>query len=418
MNFMLDRCTESKKKELHKALLQIADGRKATIYVHIPFCNSKCAFCSFDKEYHLEEMESYVNKVTEELRYYGSVVGKKYRIQSIHFGGGTPTLLPAKLLQRIIDCIKENFCLLSDVAIDIEGSATTLYREEILAFIKDNHITRVSFGVQSFNQKLRECMTMKATREDVFHTLEVLKKNQIVSFIDLLYGYPDFQIGDLKKILEEDIQTAIDWQVGGIEYGQMYPFKNQLEKIVQEKKLRLPTSSEIIEMIELGTKMMLDAGYRQTTYSGFTKDGKIILETSYFGGLEEMPDCIACGSGAFGTVAGYKYRNGSYNIYMADEVPCYSQLKKMTQEQIENMQIVGFPKVLTLDKTLLESEKVKVRFSEKLEKLITEGYVKEHERYYELTSSGKNYIDNIYWELLESEERENIEKYLSICVLE
>lgn len=418
MNFIADRATDKKRTELFNAISNLDVGKKATIYVHIPFCNSKCAFCSFDKEYNLDEMEVYVNKVVDEIKSYANLVKDKYQIQSIHFGGGTPTLLPAILLQRIIDCIKENYNLAEDAAIDIEGSATTLYRDDIIDFILFNKITRVSFGVQSFDQRIRQCMNMKATREDVFYTLDILKKNGIISFIDVLYGYPDFGVGDLKKIFVSDIKTAIDADVGGIEFGQMYPFKNQLEKIVKDNNLRLPTSSEIIEMIELGTEMMTSAGYTQTTYSGFTKKGKIILETSYFGGIDEMPDCIACGCGAFGNIAGIKYRNVSYNLYMEEKLPCYSQIKKMTKEQIENMQIVGFPKVLVLNKALFKTETIWDRFRDKFYKLIAEGYVIERENYFELTKLGKNYIDNIYWDLLEDSEKSNIEKYLSLCELE
>lgn len=418
MNFIEDRCTSAKKEKFFNKLDGLANRKKATIYVHIPFCNSKCAFCSFDKEYNLDEMEAYVNKVVEELIFYSDKVGKIYQIQSIHFGGGTPTLLPAHLLQKIIDCIRDNFAIDEDTAIDIEGSATTIHRDDIIDLIKRNNITRVSFGVQSFDQRIRERMTMKATREDVFHTLEVLGKNNIVSFIDVLYGYPDFGIGDMKEIMVQDIKTAIEWNVGGIEFGQMYPFKNELEKIVRNNNLRRPGTAEIIDMIETGTEMMVNAGYTQTTYSGFVKDGKIILETSYFGGIEEMPDCIACGSGAFGNLAGYKYRNGSYNIYMASETPCYSQLKEMSKEQIENMQIVGFPKVLVLDKALMRNREITERFENKFSALVRDKYVEDRGQFYMLTPKGRNYIDNIYWDLLEDTEKENIEKYLSIYLLE
>ncbi|MFV0361506.1 MAG: radical SAM protein [Suipraeoptans sp.] len=418
MNFMEDRNTWKKEQDFTDALGLIKNKRKATIYIHTPFCNSKCAFCGFDKEYNLVEMRDYVDKVLEEILHYGNSVGEKYTIQSIHFGGGTPTLLPAPYLQEILDTVKRSFEFSEETSVDIEGSATTLFKDEIIQFIKENNIDRVSFGVQSFNEEIRKQMNMKATLKDVEYTLKVLKDNNIITFIDLLYGYPDFGVGDLKEIMISDLETAIAYGVDGIEFGQMYPYKNQLEYIVKERGLTLPTSSEIIDMVETGTKIMIESGYAQTTYSGFTKRGKIILETSYFGGIEEMPDCIAIGSGAFGMVNGYKYRNGSYNTYMQESVPCYAQLKKMTQEQIENMQIVGFPKVLTLDKRLLNNPSVMKRFIKKFEVLIKEKMVIETRESYKLTYHGKNYIDNIYWYLLEESEKENLESWLEIAVLE
>lgn len=416
MNFLRDRSTAEREEQLYNRCQSLSGTRKGTIYIHIPFCNSKCAFCGFDKEYETEEMSAYVDKVLEEMHYYSTLLADKYVIQSIHFGGGTPTLLPGDELQRLLDGVKNSFTLDEACAVDAEGSATTMYRDDIIDFILSNHLTRMSFGVQSFNEKIRNEMNMKATLNDVMYTLQVLKKNHIKIFGDILYGYPDFQIGNLTEILAQDIDTAIAVGLDGVEFGQMYPFKNQLERIVKERNLRLPEDQEIMDMIQIGTEKLLDAGYSQTTYSGFVKNGKIILETSYFGGIEEMPDCIAMGSGAFGNVAGFKYRNASYNVYMNYPAPCYGQLKQMTQEQIENMQIVGFPKVLVLNKQLLEKDSVKERFADKFRALKAEGYIDENKTAFYLTPLGKLYIDNIYWYLLEEEEQENLKKEIVVYV--
>lgn len=418
MNLLKNRSGEKIEGEFYQTLLQADSNQMATIYVHVPFCNSKCAFCGFDKEYDLAEMDAYVKKLLEEMHYYAELIGTKYTIQSIHFGGGTPALLPAHLLQKILDEIKISFQLSSEVSIDMEGSATTLPREDMIAFIKDNNLTRVSFGIQSFDARIREELQMKATLKDVFHTIDILKKNKIIMYADILYGYPQFFDESLYEILIKDIQTAINQGLDGVELGQMYPFKNQLEHIVKKRNLRLPSDAEIIEMIKVSTKMLKEASYKQTTYSGFTKQGKIILETSYYGGIDKMPDCIAMGSGAFGSLRGYKYRNGSYSVYMSQETPCYSQVKKLTQEQIENKEIVGFPKVLVLNKQLLDKPAVNRRFQEKFDTLMAEGYVREDEYAYYLTEKGTYYIDNLYWFLLEEEEKKSIREDMTIYVAE
>jgi coproporphyrinogen III oxidase-like Fe-S oxidoreductase len=222
----------------------------------------------------------------------------------------------------------------------------------------------------------------------------------------------------MTDILKADIKTAIAQGLDGVELGQMYPFKNELERIVKMRNLRLPYDGEVIEMIELATDMLLEAGYVQSTYSGFTRQGKIILETAYFGGIEEMPDCIAMGSGAFGSICGFKYRNASYGVYMSQNTPCYGQLKEMTQEQVENMQIVGFPKVLVLNKGLLQKEGVWERFRTKFESLQGDGYIAENENSFYLTKKGKRYIDNIYWYLLEETEKEVLKNDITIYVSE
>ena len=82
------------------------------------------------------------------------------------------------------------------------------------------------------------------------------------------------------------------------------------------------------------------------------------------------------------------------------------------------MQIVGFPKVLVLDKSLLEAPSVKARFADKFARLIEEGYVSGTDKLYRLTEKGSYYIDNIYWYLLEEEEKEIISKELTIFISE
>ncbi len=418
MMFFEDRASAEKEAAFRKHMEMLNEPERATIYVHIPFCNSKCAFCGFDKEYALSEMEAYTDKLCQEIDYYAGIVGRKYIIQSVHFGGGTPALLPAPLLQRILDRIRGGFDLRDDTAVDMEGSATTLPREDIIRFILNNHLTRVSFGIQSFHEGIRRELMMKATLDDVQNTIRTLKENGIIMYGDILYGYPAFFPSEMFDIMVNDIQTAIDSGLDGVEFGQMYPYKNTLERIVRARGLRLPDDSEIIRMIRKATAMLLDAGYSQSTYSGFTRQGKIILETSYYGGIEKMPDCIAFGSGAFGSVAGYKYRNASYSVYMTQETPCYGQLKAMTQEKIENMQIVGFPKVLVLDKRLLQKPSVRARFAGKMAALAAEGYITETDTQYRLTERGSCYIDNIYWYLLEDTEKEHIQKELTIYIAE
>ena len=93
MNLLKNRSGEKIEGEFYQTLLQADSNQMATIYVHVPFCNSKCAFCGFDKEYDLAEMDAYVKKLLEEMHYYAELIGTKYTIQSIHFGGGTPNVV-------------------------------------------------------------------------------------------------------------------------------------------------------------------------------------------------------------------------------------------------------------------------------------------------------------------------------------
>lgn len=420
MDLLADKSSLSKEKNFFAELnIKSGKNKEGSVYIHIPFCDSKCAFCGFDKVKNTNEILKYKEKVIEEIENYAKT---KYiqdlKINVIHMGGGTPTILPKEVFNSIIAAIKNNFNVSNDVIINIEGSATTIYKDEVIEYIKENNISKVSVGVQTFYQKLREQYKCKATLEEVYLTLSKLKSNNITTGIDIMYGFPDFKIGDLKEITFNDIKEAIRLDVDAIDFGQMYPYCNSLEKRVSDENLSFLNKNDLIDVITTVNKMMYDSGYEQKASYGYTKKNKdiLVMESAYYGGINNVPDCIAIGSGAFGFINGYKYRNNSYNAYMNDGKTRYSQLKKLTDVQLENLNILGFPKLLYLTKEQLKYNNGQ-KYKDKLKTFINEGLLEENEYYYKVTEKGKCFIDNMYYFLLEDEEREKVDKQIKKLVI-
>lgn len=137
------------------------------------------------------------------------------------------------------------------------------------------------------------------------------------------------------------------------------------------------------------------------------------MESAYYGGIQNVPDCIAIGSGAFGFINGYKYRNNSYNAYMRSGKTKFSQLKRLSETQLQNLNLVGFPKLLYLTKEQLAYNNG-MKYLDKLDYLIKEGVLMETERDYRITEKGKCFIDNIYYFLLEDEEKAIINKQIRV----
>ena len=328
------------------------EGKKEVLlYIHFPFCDSHCAFCGFDKRYNFEEIEKYVERLKEELGFYAQF---GYKIQNIHFGGGTPTLVPGKLLKSIIDFVKENYDCSADMDINIEGSATSIYHDDIIEFIKDCNITRTSVGVQTFNKKMREVFQIQASLDQVYLTLSTLKKNDIGVFVDILFGYPDFRVGDTpEEIVKSDLKEAMRLKVEGIDFSQIFPYGNKLSKIIKEKGLTFPSTKAIISHMQECMEMMENNGYHQETSYGFVRKGRIIMETSYYGGMESVTDTLAIGCSAFGLLNGYKYRNTMYSGYMRHDIPSYLHIKQLSESQMDQMNIVSFSKLLQLSKAIV-----------------------------------------------------------------
>ena len=415
MDLMKDRCRYTDKFKILNRIDATCEKRRAMIYIHIPYCDSKCNFCGFDKQYNYEEMTYYVDKVIAELQLYASDI---FEIESVHFGGGTPTLLTGPELKRILDAIRRNYTLIDGAKIHMEGSCTSLYREDILDFIQTEGISRVSMGIQTFNPTLREIFNQKATLEQVYLTLETLKKNQIIVHGDILYGYPQFpEIGDEREVVLADIREAMRMDLDGIDFSPVFPYSNNLERMMRERQITVPSKEETVRMMRQGKQLMEAQGYAHQTCYCFVRRGNIIMEVNYYGGLQRMPDCIAVGSGSLGNVCGFKYRNSSFNSYMHSELPCMLQLKEMTPEEEENMQVIGWPKLFSLSKGLL-TERTKKRFEPLLRFLIEKNVVVEQEDAYVLTEEARYYADNVYFMMLPENERKVVENQLRILLMD
>lgn len=413
LELVKDRVT----RESRKALLDhIVPNKKVLLYIHFPFCDSHCAFCGFDKRYNLQDIKRYVERLKEELAFYA---GYGFQIQNIHMGGGTPTLVPGELLKEIIDFIRNNYDCDSNMDINIEGSATSIYREDIIQFIKDSNVTRTSVGIQTFNRQMREIFRTQATLEQVYLTLATLKENQISVFTDILFGYPDFGLEIAPdQIVKQDLQEAIKLGVEGIDFSQIYPYGNKLAAIIQEQGLKFPTTEHLIGYMQECMEFMEANGYHQETSYGFVKSGRIIMETSYFGGMDRVSDTLAIGCSAFGLLNGYKYKNSMYSGYMRHSVPSYMQVKELTPAQIGQMDIVSFSKLLELSKKILEKSDRRESFEQKLNVLTQQGMVMELSDRYKLTAKGRLFVDNIYYYMLDDEEREIIKKEMKIVTFE
>lgn len=414
LELMKDRVTKESRVEFLNSLPH--GGKKVLLYVHFPFCDSHCAFCGFDKRYNLDEIKRYIERLKEELSFYAQF---GFQIQNIHFGGGTPTLVPGQDLSDLVSFIRANYDCCADMQINIEGSATSIYRDDIIQFIKDSKITRTSVGVQTFCPEMRDILQTKATLEQVYHTLSVLRDNNIPVFTDILFGFPDFGIGKTpEEIVKTDIQTAMQFDAAGIDFSQVYPYANKLAGIISERNLSFPSTQRLTALMSDCMDFMESNGYRQESSYGFVHRGKIIMESSYYGGAASVSDTLAIGCSAFGLLGEYKYRNSMYSGYMRGSIPAVMQVKKMTHRQMQQLDIVGFSKMLVLSKALLNRSEYAPYFTEKLHTLIDEGFVEELPEFYRLTEKGRLFVDNIYYFMLDEEEQAIVEREMKTVIFE
>ena len=167
-------------------------------YIHIPFCNSICTYCDFCKMYYNSEwVDKYLNTLEKEIsKYY-----KGEELSTIYVGGGTPTCLNEKQLEKllnIINILNKN----ETIEYTIETNVESLNIEKI-KLLKKYGVNRVSIGVQSILEKNIKYLGRNHTKEQVSFLIKELKENGIKNInVDLIYALPNQTLDNLKKDLD------------------------------------------------------------------------------------------------------------------------------------------------------------------------------------------------------------------------
>ena len=170
-----------------------------SLYIHIPFCSRKCLFCSFTIAVGQEHRrEEYVNALVNEMKNHE---GK--HIQTIYFGGGTPSMLDEKNLDVLMNAIRKNFLFQNDIEITIEANPESINRAKA-GFLKAQGFNRVSLGVQSMNGRHLKFLGRAHDAPMALDAYRILREAGFNNInLDLMYAFP----GQTHEELEEDTRA-------------------------------------------------------------------------------------------------------------------------------------------------------------------------------------------------------------------
>ncbi|MCE3233074.1 MAG: hemN [Rickettsiaceae bacterium] len=186
-------------KPNHKSRIMLA------IYIHWPFCKSKCPYCDFnshvkDKINHADFAAAYI----AEMDYFADII-KGQTISSIFFGGGTPTLMPPSIAGSIINNLSKYAKLDSNIEITLEGNPTSIEAEKFRQF-KDAGINRVSLGVQSLNEDDLKFLGREHSKNEALRAVEIAANVFHNYSFDLIYARPEQKISSWEKELTEGLK--------------------------------------------------------------------------------------------------------------------------------------------------------------------------------------------------------------------
>ena len=270
-------------------------GKKLGIYIHIPFCLSKCGYCDFNSYSSMEGIiNEYVEAIKKEFSLYSPEL-KDYEGISIFFGGGTPTILESGQLIAIFESCKSLFNLTADAEITIEANPETLTIDK-LRELRKGGFNRISIGVQSFNDRFLKKLGRVHDSEKAYQQILSAKDAGFENIsIDLMFGIPDETLSDW----ESDIKTAIELKPEHIStYNLTIERGTQFWSETQAKACgyRLPDEDRQLEMYEKGIELLIKSGYEHYEISNFATKGKKCVHNQIYLQNEEY---LGIGAGAY-----------------------------------------------------------------------------------------------------------------------
>ena len=151
---------------------------KPGLYIHIPFCDTKCGYCDFYSITNNSLRPSFLPALLKEIKHYNSATFKTVPFDTIYLGGGTPSLLEPDELNQILNILYKRFPIAEDCEITIEVNPGTI-NEEKLTFYKSAGINRLSIGIQSFNDAELKILGRIHDNKQAIHTFKLARKAQI-----------------------------------------------------------------------------------------------------------------------------------------------------------------------------------------------------------------------------------------------
>ena len=226
------------------------------LYIHIPFCRVRCTYCNFFQYASSEQLiEDYVTALCEEIKWKARLPwSQSAPFQAVYFGGGTPSDLNAEQISRLVRLVRTHFPLTSDCEITFEGRLNRFSLAQFESALEAG-INRFSFGVQSFNSKVRRSAKRLDDKETVLAQLSRFADYQAAPIvIDLLYGLPHQTL----DIWYEDLHDYLASGATGVDLYQLIELQNlPMARLIEQGKLPAPaTTADKAGMYELGVKVM------------------------------------------------------------------------------------------------------------------------------------------------------------------
>ncbi len=360
-----------------------------SLYIHIPFCERKCFYCSFVVSVgQRHRVDDYLDCLSREARQYKGGV-----CASVFLGGGTPSYLEADQLERLLRVVKDNFVARPDAEYTIEANPESLDAAK-LKVLRSHGVNRISLGVQSFHPQYLKYLGRDHDPSKARETYQMTRDAGFMNVnLDLMFGFP-------KQTLEE-----IGWDVEALtalksDHVSLYMLNLEENSRFYARKIQLPDDNLQAKQYEIVRCGLENAGYRQYEISNFANPGK---ESRHNLNYWQGGEYIGLGVGAHSYRQGKMFWNVSrLSVYMekiresgcalegSQQLDAHGQLK---QAVLIGLRMNRGVKVEALERVLDSSLDAEER--ERIEHFIRHGFFIREDGHLKATPKGRLVLDEL-----------------------
>lgn len=372
------------------------------VYVHIPFCRSKCQYCDFASYAGREEMrEAYVDALGTEMLVRGQeMVLKHGRPETVYVGGGTPTALNVEQLSSVVALIKSVFGTAAEFTMEVNPGTVD---GDLLKKLHEWGVNRLSIGIQSFDNNLLKRLGRIHTAEQAEEAVKLARAAGFDNLsLDLMYGLP----GQTMEDLQESVKKALSLQPEHISiYGLQVEEGTPFYRDQQAGRLNLPESDVTDDMYDYLTEYLPEQGYRRYEISNYAKPGKESRHNlSYW---QDVP-YLGLGAAAHSYMDGMRLENVAdldeyISTIKSGRLPLRSEEDPSEQHHMEEFAFLALRTAKGIDKKKFKDtfgKELRSVYGKKINRLVRQGLLKETKKNIALTKEGAKVGNQVFAEFL------------------
>ena len=366
-----------------------------SLYVHVPYCSKRCGYCDFNTYTPSEldrddQIDSWLQSAIKETIFARKILGEELKVDTIFFGGGTPSLLDASVVKEFLNNVSKHFTLKKDLEITLEANPDTITQSKAEDWLKAG-INRISLGMQSSAKNVLQVLDRTHNPANVLTSVEILKKAGFENFsLDLIYGTPGESLEDWAKTLKDSIAINPPHISA---YSLVIEPGTKMGSQLSRGEIKAVSDDDAADKYQLAEKMLTENGYSWYEISNWAKENKECQHNlNYWKGNNWW----GIGPGAHSHINGVRWWNQKLPKNWRESLdqnqsPALAR-ENLTNEQIRNEEVMLLSRLKTgIDKADFDQKNV--------EKLIKDKLVNEVSGKLELTLEGRLLADVVFRQL-------------------